>query len=86
MRLIRDPAGDDHDGYGRILRYVILAAGENFNATLIHATGTLPLFGAFPTLDKLSVYSWKPRRAPRAVGFGADDDRPCCATKASARR
>ena len=35
VRLVRDPAGDDHDGYGRILRYVILAAGEDFNATLI---------------------------------------------------
>ena len=37
VRLVRDPAGDDHDGYGRILRYVILAGGENFNATLIRA-------------------------------------------------
>ena len=37
VRLVRDPAGDDHDGYGRILRYVILAGGEDFNATLIRA-------------------------------------------------
>ena len=35
VRLVRDPAGDDHDGYGRILRSVILAGGEDFNATLI---------------------------------------------------
>ena len=74
VRLVHDPAGDDHDAYGRIFRSVILAGGEDFNATLIR-TGTPPPFGAFPTLDTLSFYSWKPRRAPRAVGCGADDDR-----------
>ena len=73
VRLVRDPAGDDHDGYGRILRYVILAGGENFNATLIRA-GYATAIRRFPTLDKLSFYSWKPRRAPRAVGFGLADD------------
>ena len=35
VRLDRDSAGDDIDAYGRILRSVILAAGEDFNATLI---------------------------------------------------
>ena len=35
VRLDRDPAGDDQDAYGRLLRYVMLASGENFNATLI---------------------------------------------------
>ena len=35
VRLVHDPAGDDHDAYGRILRSVILAGGEDFNATLI---------------------------------------------------
>ena len=35
VRLDLDPAGDDQDAYGRILRYVMLASGENFNATLI---------------------------------------------------
>ena len=35
VRLDRDPAGDDQDAYGRILRYVVLASGENFNATLV---------------------------------------------------
>ena len=35
VRLDRDPAGDAQDGYGRILRYVMLASGENVNATLI---------------------------------------------------
>ena len=34
-RLDRDPAGDAQDGYGRILRYVMLPTGEHFNATLI---------------------------------------------------
>ena len=34
-RLDRDPAGDDQDAYGRILRYVMLASGEHVNATLI---------------------------------------------------
>ena len=30
-----EAAGDAQDGYGRILRYVMLASGENVNATLI---------------------------------------------------
>ena len=34
VRLDLDPAGDDQDAYGRILRYVVLASGEHFNATL----------------------------------------------------
>ena len=34
-RLDLDPAGDAQDGYGRILRYVMLASGENVDATLI---------------------------------------------------
>ena len=35
VRLDLDPAGDDQDADGRILRYVMLASGENFNATLV---------------------------------------------------
>ena len=35
VRLDLDPAGDDIDAYGRLLRYVVLASGENVNATLI---------------------------------------------------
>ena len=35
VRLDRDPAGDDHDADGRLLRYVVLATGENLNATLV---------------------------------------------------
>ena len=31
-----DPAGDDTDAYGRLLRYVVLANGKNFSATLLH--------------------------------------------------
>ena len=37
VRLDLDPAGDSQDGYGRIVRYVVLASGENVNATLIRA-------------------------------------------------
>ena len=37
VRLDRDPAGDDIDAYGRLLRYVVLASGEHVNATLIRA-------------------------------------------------
>ena len=33
VRLDRDSAGDDIDAYGRLLRYVVLASGENVNAT-----------------------------------------------------
>ena len=35
VRLDLDPAGDSQDGDGRIVRYVVLAIGENVNATLI---------------------------------------------------
>ena len=35
VRLDTDPAGDDIDADGRILRYVMLASGEHVNATLI---------------------------------------------------
>ena len=35
VRLVADPAGDHQDAYGRLLRYVMLPSGENFNATLI---------------------------------------------------
>ena len=35
VRLDLDPAGDDQDAGGRILRYVMLPTGEDFNATRI---------------------------------------------------
>ena len=35
VRLELDPDGDARDTYGRLLRYVMLPGGENFNATLI---------------------------------------------------
>ena len=35
VRLDLDPAGDDQDADGRILRYVVLSTGENVNATLV---------------------------------------------------
>ena len=35
VRRDRDPAGDDHDADGRILRDVVLATGENLTATLV---------------------------------------------------
>ena len=47
VRLIRDPAGDDHDAYGRLVRYVVLASGENVNATLIRE-GLATAIRAFP--------------------------------------
>ena len=47
VRLDLDPAGDAQDADGRILRYVMLPAGEHVNATLIRegyarAAGTFP--------------------------------------------
>ena len=47
VRLDLDPAGDDQDADGRILRYVMLLTGEHVNATRIRegyarATGTFP--------------------------------------------
>ena len=47
VRLDRDPAGDDIDAYGRLLRYVVLASGENVNATLIRE-GLATAIRAFP--------------------------------------
>ena len=47
VRLDRDPAGDDIDADGRLLRYVVLASGENFNATLIRE-GLATAIRAFP--------------------------------------
>ena len=35
VRLDRDQAGDHQDADGRILRYVVLATGEHFTATLV---------------------------------------------------
>ena len=35
VRLDRDPAGDDIDADGRLLRYVVLGTGEHVNATLV---------------------------------------------------
>ena len=35
VRRDRDPAGDDHDADGRLLRYVVLGTGEHVNATLV---------------------------------------------------
>ena len=45
--LDRDPADDDIDADGRLLRYVVLASGENFNATLI-SEGLATAIRAFP--------------------------------------
>ena len=45
VRLDLDPAGDDTDAYGRLLRYVALASGEN--ATLIRE-GCATVIRTFP--------------------------------------
>ena len=47
VRLDRDSAGDDIDAYDRLLRYVVLASGENVNATLIRE-GLATAIRAFP--------------------------------------
>ena len=47
VRLDADPAGDDQDAYGRLLRYVVFASGEHFNATLIRE-GYATAIRAFP--------------------------------------
>ena len=73
VRLDLDPVGDDTDAYGRLLRYVALASGENVNATLIR--------DGCPTAIRTFPYSWQreslqleahARRAGR--GYGAADD------------
>ena len=47
VRLDRDPAGDDIDADGRLLRYVVLASGEHVNAILIRE-GLATAIRAFP--------------------------------------
>ncbi len=47
VRLDRDPAGDDIDADGRLLRYVVFASGEHVNATLIRE-GFATAIRAFP--------------------------------------
>ena len=47
--LDRDPAGDDQNAYGRLLRYVMLPWGENFNATLLQH-GLATAIRTFPVL------------------------------------
>ena len=73
VRLDLDPAGDDQDADGRILRYVMLASGEHVNATLIR-DGYATAIRRFPTPGNANFYSWKPRRAARAEGYGRADD------------
>ena len=43
VRLVRDPSLDDHDRYGRLLRYVF-AAGENVNVELVRDGAASPYF------------------------------------------
>ena len=54
VRLDLDPAGDAQDGYGRILRYVMLASGENVNATLIR-DGYATAIPTFPYSPRIST-------------------------------
>ena len=71
VRLDLDPAGDDQDADGRLLRYVMPASGEHVNATLIR-DGYATAIRRFPyTPGNANFYSWKPRRAE---GYGRADD------------
>jgi micrococcal nuclease len=44
VRLVRDPATDDRDQYGRLLRYVILRDGTNLNVQLVAGGFAAPYF------------------------------------------
>jgi micrococcal nuclease len=44
VRLVRDPALDDRDEYGRLLRYVVLRDGTNLNVHLVAAGFAAPYF------------------------------------------
>ena len=46
------------------------------------ATGTPELFGPSRTPDSVNFYSWKPRRAGRAEGYGAADVIDLCTQSA----
>ena len=69
VRLDRDPAGDDQDADGRLLRYVVLASGENVNATL-SAKGTPGPFVRSRSPGVRNFYSWKPRPGAPGGGYG----------------
>jgi micrococcal nuclease len=43
VRLVRDPALDDHDRYGRLLRYVFVGT-ENVNVALVREGAASPYF------------------------------------------
>ena len=65
-----DAAGDDQDAYGRLLRYVVLASGEHFNATLIRE-GYATASRRFPLLTEARVSGIRSpgaAGAPRAMG------------------
>ena len=69
VRLDLDPAGDHQDAYGRIVRYVVLATGENVNATL-SAKGTPGPFVRSRSPGVRNFYSWKPRPGAPGRGYG----------------
>ena len=78
VRLDLDPAGDDTDASGRLVRYVVLASGENFNATLIReGYATPPSSG--PTSGMLLRVTCLPNDVVIAdTGMWARDLAPIC--------
>ena len=54
---------------GRLLRYVVLASGENVNATL-SAKGTPGPFVRSRSPGVRNFYSWKPRPGAPGGGYG----------------
>ena len=71
VRLDRDPAGDDQNAYGRLLRYVMLPSGENFNATLLQH-GLATAIRTFPYSRQAEFLQLEAQA--RAEGYGPADD------------
>ena len=76
VRLVSDPLDSDRDKYGRLLRYVLLPDGSDYNASLIR-DGYAFAYVVFPydRLDSYRKLETEARQANRGLwaGCGVDD-------------
>ena len=67
VRLVKDPAGDTRDRYGRLLRYVYLD-GDNFNARLIRE-GYAHAYRRFPFSRRQEFICLEEQARKRRIGL-----------------
>ena len=75
VRLVSDPLDSDRDKYGRLLRYVILPDGTDYNAALIK-DGYAFAYVVFPfqKLDQYRQFETEARSANRGLWAGCGID------------